>query len=77
VVGVDHVQREHSFIRQRPSPRKCEVVTADGLPDVHRVADRLLKNFRVPPERLATAAAPDLQRGVQSPFEAATKLVSG
>lgn len=59
------------------SPRKREVITADGLPRVHRVADRLLKNLRVPPERFATAAAPDLQRGIKAAFEAVAKLVSG
>ena len=37
-------------------------VTADGLPDVHRVADCLLENFGIPSQRLATTATPDLQR---------------
>lgn len=77
MVCIHHVQREHSFIRHRASPRKREVVTADGLPDVHRVADCLLENFGIPSQRLATAAAPDLQRWIKAAFEAVAKLVSG
>ena len=77
MVCIYHVQREHSFICHSASPPEREVVTADGLPDVHRVTDRLLKNVRIPSQRFATAAAPDLQRRVQALLEAVAKLVSG
>ena len=74
-VGVDYVQREHSFVCHAPSPREREVIIRRSPPRTHRVADRLLEDFRVPPERFATAAAPDLQRGVDPLLEAIAKLI--
>ena len=72
------MQGNKAVLHQAASPPENKViVAADGLPDVHRIADRLLEDFRVPPERLATAAAPDLQRGVDPLLEAVAELVSG
>ena len=71
------MQGNKAVLRQAASPPENKViVTADGLPDVHRVTDRLLEDIRIPSQRLATAAAPNFQRGVKPLFKTMTKFVS-
>ena len=61
------MQGDKAVLQQAASPPENKViVAADGLPRVHRVTDRLLEDIRIPSQRLATAAAPDLQRGVDT-----------
>lgn len=70
------MQGDKAVLQQAASPPENKViVAADGLPRVHRVADRLLEDIRIPSQRLATAATPDLQRGVEPLLEAIAKLI--
>ena len=70
------IQGDKAVLKQAASPPENKViVAADGLPRVHRVADRLLEDFWIPPERLATAAAPDLQRGLKAAFKTVAQFI--
>ena len=72
------IQGNKAVLRQAPSPPENKVILiVHRFPRTHRVTDRLLQNLRIPPERFATTAAPDLQRGIKAAFEAVAKLVSG